>query len=148
MAANITGFGIQLLNLDERYAPSRYITMSTLTIHPFDEGRIHAIVSTHPDLTPTTSYCWDGPPCSNSTQFPLGKAIRLLSIIPPLFMHHLNATWRLTVSKNRHQFAVFHRPVNGSWPSTMGVAHLVSASGIRWIGTSWKIFTTPPRTPS
>jgi hypothetical protein len=44
VVANTTGFGIQLLNLDEGHATSRQIITPTLTVHPFDEGRIIAIV--------------------------------------------------------------------------------------------------------
>ena len=44
-----TGTGIQLLNLDERYAPPRQPTASILTLHTFDEGKIIAIVPTNRD---------------------------------------------------------------------------------------------------
>ena len=44
--ANVTGSGIQLLSLDERYTPPRQPIASILTVHTFDEGNIIAIVPT------------------------------------------------------------------------------------------------------
>ena len=47
--ANVTGTGIQLLNLDERYTPPRQPIASILTVHAVDEGKIVAIVPTNRD---------------------------------------------------------------------------------------------------
>ena len=47
--ANVTGTGIQLLSLDERYAPPVQPTASILTLHTFDEGKLIAIVPTNRD---------------------------------------------------------------------------------------------------
>ena len=47
--ANVTGTGIQLLNLDEIYTPPRQPTASILTVHAFDEGKIIAVVPTNRD---------------------------------------------------------------------------------------------------
>ena len=47
--ANVTGTGIQLLDLEMRYTPPRQPTASILTVHAFDEGNIIAIVPTNLD---------------------------------------------------------------------------------------------------
>ena len=44
VVVNATGFGIQLLDLKDGYPASQRIIAPTLTVHPFDEGRIIAII--------------------------------------------------------------------------------------------------------
>ena len=54
VVANVAGSGIQLLNLDEGSATSRQLLPPTLTVHPFDEGKIITIVPTDRDRVMAT----------------------------------------------------------------------------------------------
>ena len=49
VVANAMGSGIQLLSLDEGYTPPQQLTVSPLTVHTFDEGKIIAILPTAHD---------------------------------------------------------------------------------------------------
>ena len=49
VVANVTGSGIQLLSLDEGHTPPQQLTISPLTVHTFDEGKIIAILPTTRD---------------------------------------------------------------------------------------------------
>ena len=49
VAANFVGSGLQLLNLDERYATPQRPTIPALSVHAFDQGRIIAILLTSGD---------------------------------------------------------------------------------------------------
>ena len=46
VVANVQGFGIQLLSLDQEHASSRQPTPPLLTTYPLDEGRIIAVIPT------------------------------------------------------------------------------------------------------
>ena len=49
VVANVMGSGIQLLSLDEGYAPPQQLLPPTLSVRPLDEGRIIAVVPTSRD---------------------------------------------------------------------------------------------------
>ena len=49
LAANFTGSGLQLLNLDQGNAVSQRPTALVLTVHPFDEDRVIAVLSANRD---------------------------------------------------------------------------------------------------
>ena len=49
IVANVTGSGIQLLSLDERYTPPQQETLSALTVHALDRGNIIVVSSTNPN---------------------------------------------------------------------------------------------------
>ena len=97
VVANVTGSGIQLLSLDEGYSPPRQHTLSALTVHALDQGKIIAVSSTNPNRiallessTMSPLVTMRVPPAEN---IPIDRpAILCLSLQHRVAVHHTEST--------------------------------------------------------